>query len=143
MAAVRDAVPATGDPARRVFLSRRRVHEHDQAARRTRAEWDDLLEDEHRRRGFVVVHPEELDVREQVRLAAGAEVIAGSAGSALHLAVFARTGTTVLEVGDRRTPREPQSSQRMVDRACGLRSRFSPYDDAPALRAALDDAVAG
>lgn len=106
-ARVADRFGTAGSPSR-VFLSRSVFH--DSHAERTgtrhpRAftndhEVDDVMAD-HR---FTVVHPETLGVDEQIRLAAGAEVIAGPSGTALHLAAFARHDTRVLELGDPRSP---------------------------------------
>jgi glycosyl transferase family 61 len=49
-------------------------------------------------RGFEPVAPEQLPFLDQVRLFAGAEFVAGEAGSALHGAVFSKPGTTTIEL---------------------------------------------
>lgn len=134
---VAEAVPAAGH--RRVFLSRRLHHLAQEAASRSSADWDDHLDRAFAEAGFAVVHPEQLPVREQVGLVRGAEVLAASAGSALHLSAFATAGTHVLEVGDRRSPGTPLPTQRAVDAACGHRTRFVPYGDRAALAAVLTD----
>jgi capsular polysaccharide biosynthesis protein len=41
-------------------------------------------------RGFTIVHPQDLSIADQVRLARGAECLAGSAGSAMYLGAFQR-----------------------------------------------------
>ena len=46
--------------------------------------------------GFLVVRPETLSLPDQVRLTAGARLIAGEYGSAMHNAVFARPGTDII-----------------------------------------------
>jgi len=49
--------------------------------------------------GFAVIAPETLPWATQMRLMAGAEIIAGEFGSALHGAIFARSGTRVAALG--------------------------------------------
>lgn len=69
------------------------------------------LEDELVRRGWRVVHPEQLSIRDQLRVLAHARTIAGELGSAFHLLmdfgqVFARK--TVITLGVRRPERDPR-----------------------------------
>lgn len=123
-----------------VFLSRRRFHRAnvgDDKSVRAESAWDEELERRFSSAGFRVAHPEIMPLREQLALVGGARVLAGSAGSALHLSAFASPGTRVLEIGDRRTPGAPLPSQRMVDAACGHLSAFVPHADRRALRRAL------
>ena len=49
-------------------------------------------------RGFSVIHPQQLSLIEQLRLFAGATVIAGEFSSALHNAMFMRRGTGVIAI---------------------------------------------
>ena len=46
--------------------------------------------------GFEIVYPERLSILEQVRLFASADIIVGDYGSALHNAIFSRSGTMVI-----------------------------------------------
>jgi capsular polysaccharide biosynthesis protein len=78
--------------------------------------------------GFNVVHPETLPIAEQVRLATGAEIIAGPAGSALHLAAFAPRAR-VIELGDVRTPDRMVAAQAAISRANDQEVAFIPYTD--------------
>jgi len=48
--------------------------------------------------GFEVVYPEKLPLESQARLIAGADVLAGCAGTALHLALFMKPGGTVIQI---------------------------------------------
>lgn len=136
---VSDAVGERG-AHERVYLSRSAFHATVDNHRRDRSdeEWDAHLDETFARAGFHVVHPELLPIAEQVALVRGADVLAGPSGSALHLSAFARPGTRVLEVGDSRSPTEPMASQRMVDAACGHRTAYVGYRDAPALASTLD-----
>ncbi len=125
---------------RRVLLSRRLFHQekgNDSPNTRATRAWDVTLERAFTRAGFAVVHPETLPIERQVSLVRGAEVLAGSSGSALHLAAFARPGTRVLEVGDSRSPTEPMPTQRVVDAALGHRTTFVDHEDARGLRRVL------
>lgn len=62
-------------------------------------EVDDLF----RSRGFEVLFPETMSATEQIRAAHAAPVLAGQAGSALHLSAFMKPGGRLLEVGDARS----------------------------------------
>jgi glycosyl transferase family 61 len=75
---------------RRVFILRQR-----QARQLTNADEVAAL---FRARGFDPVAPERLPFLDQVRLFAGAAIVAGEAGSALHGTVFSKPGTTTIEL---------------------------------------------
>jgi capsular polysaccharide biosynthesis protein len=98
VAAVRQSPPATA--ATRVFLSRRRLKR-----RLRRLSNDAAVERRIARRGFAVMHPQHMSLVDQIRAAAGVDLIAGVDGSALHLSVFMRPGARmlVLETKRRRT----------------------------------------
>jgi len=124
---------------RRVFLSRTGFNAA-QAAEghpRTSEAWDRHLDAAFAGAGFAVVQPEALPITAQLALARGAEVLAGSSGSALHLSAVAGPGCRVLEVGDTRDPTAPQTSQTMVDAAVGRESAFVAHEDDPGLRRLL------
>ena len=67
--------------------------------------------------GFRVVYPETLAVTEQIRLARQAPIVAGAAGSALHLSVFTKPGARVIELGDTRTGSNVVATQRAISSA--------------------------
>ena len=48
--------------------------------------------------GFEVVYPEQLPLSQQAQLVSQASVLAGCAGTALHLALFMRPGGTVVQI---------------------------------------------
>lgn len=125
------------DSATKVFLSRSRFNAETGTSAtgelRTDSYWDALLDSSFARAGYEVVHPEDLSIREQIALVRGAEILAGSSGSALHLSCFAEPGTRVLEVGDLRTGQEPLRTQRAIDAACGHQVAYIGYADADAL----------
>lgn len=126
-----------GGPAK-VFLSRaghnqaRREAGHRSGGRST-SEWDVAVDRAFADAGFTVARPEELTVDEQLALVAGAGVLAGASGSALHLSAFAPAPVRVLEIGDRRSPGRPVAMQLVVDAARGHEHAFVrgdlPLDD--------------
>lgn len=132
---IADQVPPATEE--RVFFSRRLFHESAgvESIRTTRA-WDARLEAMFTDAGFTIVHPQTLPITEQIALARGARVLAGSSGSALHLSAFADPGTRVLEVGDGRA-KHPLRNQRLVDAACGHLTAFTPHGDEKSLAAVL------
>ena len=119
-----------------VYLSRSVFHDdlrHEEKRVRMSREWERELDESFADRGFRVVHPQTMPIPEQVAIVRGARVLAGSTGSALHLAAFAGPGTRVLEIGDRRTPDAPAPAQQMIDAACGNLTAFCAYRDATRL----------
>lgn len=131
---------AVGDrgTARKVLLSRSRFNAAEGRAStgplRSDPAWDSRLDRAFSAAGFEIVHPEELTIREQIEIVRGAEVIAGSAGSALHLACFAEPGTKVLEIGDDRSEgTERQANQMAIDAACGHYVDVVAYGDVDGL----------
>src|SRR5699024_5678765 len=144
-AAVRDR---TGKGPRRVFLSRSVHHAAlAQAGRPSRraspneTEVDALFAS----RGYAVAHPQQLDLTDQIRLVADADVIAGVSGSALHLSVFAPSGARVVEVADARARSKPVTTQVILVHACEQALAFVKYprgdsgSDLARLRRALDE----
>lgn len=71
-----------------------------------------------------MVAPETLSIDDQIRLARSADVLAGQAGTALHLAAFARPGTRVLELGDQRSHDWHMPTQQVIDTVCGHQQAF-------------------
>lgn len=81
----------------RIFVSKsrwRRVHPGDYRRLANEDEAQQFLE----QRGFLTVFPEEMSAADQIALFAGAEVIVGEYGSALHNAIFAPAGTVVISL---------------------------------------------
>jgi capsular polysaccharide biosynthesis protein len=87
---------------------------------------DAMLDEVFAEAGFAVVAPEKLSIDDQVRLARAARVVAGQAGTALHLACFAPPGVRVLELGDRRSTRYGVRTQRVINTLCGHLECFVP-----------------
>lgn len=104
---------ATGPRPERVLISRRKTSK---TRMRNEARVADFLE----ARGFTVVAPETLSLEEQIALFANARIIVSATGSAYTNLVFARPGTTYLEL----------TSRRVFEVMC---DRFMHYDMFPQL----------
>lgn len=111
-----------GTCSSRVFLSRSRLTTDSRSV-----PGDERLDALMSSLGFNVIHPQELNVEGQLDMVAAAAILAGVAGSALHLSVFAHPHCKVLELGDRRTPDRPMPNQRVLDDAVGRPSGFVPF----------------
>lgn len=134
MAAAAGAADALAPAGPRVFLSRTDFNAGQAELGkdvRTSVARDRALDATFAAGGFDVVAPETLTIVEQIRLAAGASVLAGSAGTALHLSAFAPAGVRVLELGDDRSPDVQVPHQLAVDAAREHPSAFVPYDVSP------------
>jgi hypothetical protein len=83
--------------ATRILLSRRLLKK-----RLRRLSNDAAVERRMARRGVTVVHPQHMSLVDQINAAAGAELIAGVDGSALHLSVFMRPGARMLVLQTKR-----------------------------------------
>ncbi len=125
----------------KVFFSRRAFNERKRAegkAVRTGEQRDVRLDRVFGEAGFRVIAPEDLPLVEQIRLAGGASVLAGSAGTALHLSAFAPAQTRVIEIGDSRSPTVQVPHQRVVDCLCAHPTAYVPFEvSVPQLRRVL------
>ena len=104
---LRARVPETsgteGDRPTRLLVSRHRVTGARILSNRVR------IESIATARGYTIVHPQEMTLTEQAAVFAGARVIVGEYGSALHGSVYAAPGT--LTIGLRGTARHPSFVQ--------------------------------
>lgn len=116
-----DRIAARREPEGPLFLSRSRL-EHDPR----RAAGDHLLDQAFADAGCRVVHPEELHIAEQIDAVARANTIIGVGGSQMHLSMFARSCSAVVEIGDLRLPNYPIHDQVCIAEARGHRHRFVP-----------------
>jgi hypothetical protein len=80
-----------------IYLSRRLLKR-----RLRRLSNDAAVERRLARRGFAVVHPQHMSLVEQINAAAGADIVAGVDGSALHLSAFMRPGARMLVLQTKR-----------------------------------------
>lgn len=108
-------------PSRRIFLSRSRLKAI--ARSYSNADATDALMAQ---LGLEIIHPQELDAREQLALYAATELVVGFSGSALHNCLFMPSTARLIEIGDRRNPAKPLLTQQMCDLTSGLKSQFLP-----------------
>ena len=99
---------------------------------RSTAERDHALDEVFAAAGYAIVTPEGLPVLDQIRLAAGAAVLAGCAGTALHLSAFAPGGSGVIEIGDTRSPDVQVPQQQVIDHLRDHPTAFLPASMEPA-----------
>ncbi len=101
----------------KIYLSRDAMKE-----RRTRGEKfvSKIFEDN----GFKVVYPETLPLVQQIALVKNAKVLAGCAGTALHLAVFMKPGGTVIQIKRNKKNKDNASAQYLINKTKGLNSVF-------------------
>jgi len=82
-------VPQSGmDSPQRIFLSRSRLGP---GMRSLKPETEVLVEDYFKKRGFEIIHPQDLSFEEQISTVRHAKFVAGLVGSQLHLAVFLKS----------------------------------------------------
>jgi hypothetical protein len=84
------------------------------------------IENTFARFGFKVVYPEEISIQRQLALYANCEVLASLSGSGMHNCLFARPRTLTIEVGDIRSPHEPQRIQQIANALAQVESHFVP-----------------
>ncbi|MBP5707540.1 MAG: glycosyltransferase family 61 protein [Alphaproteobacteria bacterium] len=74
--------------------------------------------------GFKIIYPETLPLKKQISLVRGASVLAGCAGTALHLGLFMKPGGMVIQIKRNRMPKCNASIQDLLNRTKGLDSVF-------------------
>src|SRR5688572_3011085 len=89
--------PQLGGGGTMIYLSRRLLKR-----RLRRLSNDAAVERRLARRGFAVAHPQHMSLVEQINAAAGADLLAGVDGSALHLSAFMRPGARMLVLQTKR-----------------------------------------
>lgn len=116
-----DRVAPLVDANDKVFLSRSRLPANQRSLPN-----DGELDDRLRALGCTVVHPQELSIEEQVRTVSRASTLIGVSGSQLHLSIFARSCTRIIEIGDPRLPDAPVADQVLIANARGQAHHFVP-----------------
>lgn len=105
----------------------------------------DKLESLFKEYDFRVINPETLDIYDQISIISKANFIAGPQGSSLHLSVFAKPKTVVVEIGDEFQTVHPNTQQKIICKTRGQNFNFIPYEienphfDYLKIRELLDD----
>lgn len=87
---------------------------------------DFALDVEFEKRGFEVLHPQEIGQSDQIEIFRSADLVCGVSGSALHNSVLTSRRTRIVEIGNRRTPDRPHPQQVLMDNAAGRPLGFVP-----------------
>ena len=87
-----------------------------------------VIEDLFKKYQFKIVYPELLNIEDQISLVCNANIISGFRGSAMHLAIFARPGTPIMEFGDRELA-GINTMQLEICTKLNLPFIFEPYDN--------------
>lgn len=74
--------------------------------------------------GFKVIYPETLPLKKQISLVRNCKILAGCAGTALHLGLFMKPGGMVIQIKRNRMPKCNASIQDLLNRTKGLDSVF-------------------
>ena len=115
-----DAI-ATATPDRpvhdKIYMSRGAL-EH----RRTFGE--KIIQTVFERNGFRVIYPETMHIRDQIALVKNCRVLAGCAGTALHLALFMKPGGQVIQIKRNSKNEDNAREQFLINRSKNLSSVF-------------------
>jgi len=74
--------------------------------------------------GFKIIYPETLPLEKQIALVNNCKVLAGCAGTALHLALFMKPGGTVIQIRRNKKHNDNAACQHLVNLTKGLNSVF-------------------
>lgn len=74
--------------------------------------------------GFKIICPETLPLSQQISLVKNCKVLAGCAGTALHLALFMKPGGTVIQIKRNRLPKDNAGVQFNINKTKGLNGVF-------------------
>ena len=105
---------------RKVFFSRE--------ANRIPLEVSNAIESLFQKKGFTIIRPETLTIKEQIYVSKSATIIAGFSGSQLHNSIFASENTIVIEIGDE-CRKTINPNQYISNKISGSASKFIAYKD--------------
>jgi len=113
-----------GGREKKIFLSRSRLKEHHRKAINS-LEVDKIFFE----RGFEVLHPQEMRLRDQIVAVCSARVLAGEEGSALHLSMFNPflEACIILDSGRLTKPGALPDTQRLLNERLGCRTVYCQH----------------
>ena len=112
-----ESVKRTGDAYDKIYVSRAKLK-----SRKTYGE--EKIQKIFERNGFHVIYPETLPLTEQIALIKDCKVLAGCAGTALHLALFMKSGGTVIQIKRNTVHKDNASTQYLINETKKLKSVF-------------------
>ena len=103
--------------AKKIYLSRAKL-----GSRRTYGE--EKVQAIFAKNGFTIVYPETLPLAQQIAAVRDATVLAGCAGTALHLGLFMKPGGTVIQIKRNRVTKDNAPTQQLINETKGLNGIF-------------------
>ena len=76
------------------------------------------------RNGFQIIYPETMSLQDQAAIVGHCNILAGCAGTGLHLALFMPRGGTVIQIKRNRKNKDSASTQTLINRTRGLHGVF-------------------
>lgn len=76
------------------------------------------------RNGFKIIYPETMSLKEQIAAIKDCKFLAGCAGTALHMALFMKSGGTVIQIKRNKIYDDNAPTQWLLNETCGLNSVF-------------------
>jgi|LakMenEpi03Aug12_release.lakeMendotaPanAssembly.Ray.scaffolds.fasta_scaffold431500_1 capsular polysaccharide biosynthesis protein len=122
---VKSSNNSNADFGDRVYLSRQKLPKNQ---RRLPDDLSVFLENLFKSCGFQIIHPQELEILDQISAVSKARYIAGPQGSALHLSIFCESGTKIFEIGDEIQTIYPNTQQKIICNLLNQDFYFFPYD---------------
>lgn len=110
---IADNVPDDGEHYDKIYVSRLAM-----GARKTFGE--ERIQKIFENNGYHVIYPEQLSVARQISLMQHCKYLAGSAGTALHLALFMRPGGTVIQLKRNTYVGDSVAVQNLINQTVGL-----------------------
>jgi len=108
----------------KIFLSRALL---DNSRLKIPKELNDKIEKFFLQHGFTIISPETLDLNNQINILKNCKVLAGLGGSALHLSIFARQSTLIIEIVDEDSPNEGNPHQVVLTSAKKQKHEFVKF----------------
>lgn len=105
---------------KKIFISRR-------SSKMTRIKNISSVDLFFKKRGYEIIYPEEINIKQQLHIYSNAEVMASFSGSGLHNSVFSSSEALIIEIGDIRSSNKPMRMQVAAIELIGQRHRFIPY----------------
>ena len=101
----------------KIYVSREKLN-----SRKTYGE--EKIQNIFKKNGFKIIYPETLPLEEQIGLVRNCKVLAGCAGTALHLALFMKPGGTVIQIKRNKLNKDNASAQYLINETKKLDSVF-------------------
>lgn len=85
---------------------------------------EEIIQNIFKKNGYKIIYPETLPLKEQIALVKNCKVLAGCAGTALHLALFMKSGGTVIQIKRNSILADNADTQHLIDTTKGIDDVF-------------------